>query len=182
MSKIVIKEYNISWKKSYDKLEKVLSNLLNGLIVSIEHVGSTSVEGLSAKPILDIDIIIDSYDVFPDIVEKLNQVGYFYEGDLGIKGREAFGRKDEFVPYSKEKNIWMDQHLYVCPKYSEELKRHIAFRDYLRKNKDKAYEYGKLKKKLAAQYRSEREKYTEAKTNFITGTINEIFKNKQINK
>ncbi|HDR8181188.1 TPA: GrpB family protein [Bacillus thuringiensis] len=143
------------------------------LVFSIEHVGSTSVKGLTSKPILDIDIVIEDYEIFPEVVTKLGTIGYYHQAEWSFKGREAFGRKDAFVPWDGESIVWMEHHLYVCDKESEELRRHIAFRDYLREHEDLAVEYGHLKEELARESKS-RTNYSEGKTKFITNILEEI--------
>ena len=70
---------------------------------------------------------------------------------MELQRREAFGRKDAFVPWDGESTDWMEHHLYVCDKESEELRRHIAFRDYLREHEGVAVEYGHLKEELARE-------------------------------
>ena len=126
MKRVVVVPYDEKWITEFERIKKELLIVLKGYIIAIEHVGSTSVEGLAAKPVIDIDVIINDYSSFEDIKSRLAQIGYAHEGDLGIKDREAF--KYENKPHL------MKHHLYVCPAYSEELKRHIAFRDYLRQN------------------------------------------------
>ena len=133
--------YDPKWKEEFGRIKTMLMDCIGDLIIDIEHVGSTSVEGLTAKPIIDIDIVFDSYAVFPEIAERLKTIGFVHEGDLGIKGREAFKRnfEDEYMPY----------HLYACPKDAEELLKHISFREYLKVNGCDREMYGNLKMELA---------------------------------
>lgn len=123
---VIIEEYSEEWPKAFNKIEMIISNKLNSLALRIEHVGSTSVPSLSAKPIIDIDIVIESMNYLPKVIKKLEELGYLYEGDLGIRNREAFARKDVYVPYTSEGNEKHEHHLYVCNKESEELKRHFG--------------------------------------------------------
>ena len=171
--RITIEEYNILWESEFYKLQSLINNVIKELVLSIEHVGSTSVTGLATKPILDIDIVIAEYKIFPEVVKSLETIGYYHQGDWSFKGREAFGRKDAFVPWNGESTVWMEHHLYVCDKNSEELRRHIAFRDYLREHEDVAAEYGRLKKELARESKN-RASYSEGKTAFITSILKEI--------
>lgn len=115
--------------------------------------------GLSAKPIIDIDRIIPNYDCFEDVVKQLNEIGYEHEGNLGIKDREAF-------KYS-EKSHLMTHHLYVCPQKSEELKRHIIFRNYLRRKPEAVYTYSKVKESAAQLFPNNINKYIEYKSDCI---------------
>lgn len=89
---VEIVPYNSEWKEQFEKISAMVINYIGDLIIKIEHVGSTSVEGLDAKPILDVDVVIDNYDVFPEIVERLEKQGYKYKGNLDVEGREVFHR------------------------------------------------------------------------------------------
>lgn len=82
--------YEKQRQQEFLKIKNELSNALGQLAVSIEHVGSTAVEGLSAKPIIDIDVVIEDYDKLDAVIDVLGKIGYRHEGDLGILGREAF--------------------------------------------------------------------------------------------
>lgn len=115
---VIIEEYNEEWPKAFNIIESILSNKLNDLALRIEHVGSTSVPNLAAKPILDIDIVIESMEYLPGVIKKLEELGYVHEGDLGVKNREAFARKDVYVSYCSEGNVKHKHHLYVCDKLS----------------------------------------------------------------
>lgn len=122
MKKVIVVPYDEKWKQEFRRIYDELISVLDCHIIAIEHVGSTSVEGLASKPVIDIDIIIKDYNSFETVKNKLSDIGYSYEGDLGIKDRQAF----KYI----EKHHLMKHHLYVCPQYSEELKRHLTFRDY----------------------------------------------------
>ena len=105
------------------------------------------VEGLASKPIIDIDVVIDSYDVFPAVKDRLSKIGFEQEGNLGVEGREAFKRTfvDGLMPY----------HLYVCPKDGKGYLEHIVFRDYLRNHPEAVKAYGELKMRLSEQFRTD---------------------------
>ena len=171
---IIVVPYNAQWKTEFEKIRAMLLPYISDIIIGIEHIGSTSVEGLAAKPIIDFNIIIDSYAVFPELVEGLQALGYHHEGDLGIKEREAFKRnfKDEFMAYN----------MYVCPKNSCEHARHIAFRDYLRKHKKAVDEYSELKTQLARKYPHDIDLYIEGKHDFIEDILLRAAEENQIKK
>lgn len=154
--KIVVLPYDKKWKTAFEEIKKELEYAIGDVIIGIEHVGSTAVEGMSAKPCIDIDVIIRDYDLFELIVGKLKSIGYIHEGDLGIKDREAFAYTD--------KPHLMEHHLYVCPEHSEELHRHITFRDYLRKNAEAAWKYSMVKETAAQLYPDDIERYISHKT------------------
>ena len=100
------------------------------------------------------------------VISRLQDIGYQHEGDLGIKGREAFRYEG--------KDHLQKHHLYVCPQDSMELKRHIAFRDYLRTHPEAVLEYSRIKEKGAALYPYDIEKYIEYKAPFIEKIYREI--------
>jgi Uncharacterized conserved protein len=163
MRKVIVVPYDENWKKEFEKIRAELLCVLENDVIAIEHVGSTSVEGLAAKPIIDIDIVIEDYTSFEEVEEKLSQIGYTYEGDLGIKDRHAFKYK--------EKVHLMAHHLYVCPKHSEELKRHITFRDYLRTQPEDRDWYGSVKLLAAEHFPTDIEGYMEEKAPCISEII-----------
>ncbi|MBR4879675.1 MAG: GrpB family protein [Clostridia bacterium] len=156
MAKVVVLPYDESWKADFENIKAELDAVLGDLALAIEHVGSTSVEGLSAKPVIDIDVVIRDYSVFPAAVDRLASIGYFHQGDLGIKEREAFGYRDK--PHLQK------HHLYVCPAHSAELKRHTTFRDFLRTHPDSVKEYGEIKQKAAQLFPDDIDKYIEYKS------------------
>ena len=162
--RVVVVPYDEAWKNAFEEIKTEIEAEIGDLIIGIEHVGSTSVEGMSAKPCIDIDVIIKDYSVFDEIVRKLGVIGYIHEGDLGIKDREAFKYAD--------KSHLMTHHLYVCPRDSEELHRHIAFRDFLRKNPEAVKEYSMVKEKAAALFPDEIEQYIA----FKAPCIEELYK------
>ena len=156
---IVVEQYNTDWPKAFEEIRAYLLPHIGDLIIDIHHVGSTSVPGLAAKPIIDFDIEIASMEVFGEIKNRLAKLGYRHEGDNGIEGREAFKREmlDDFMAY----------HMYVCPSDSAELMRHIKLRDYLRANPVAAGEYGALKLALAKKHGNDIDTYIDGKTAFI---------------
>ena len=163
---VVVEPYDEGWKQNFSDIKAELLDALGELALRIEHVGSTSVPGLSAKPIIDIDIVIKDYFVFDEVVSALGKIGYRHEGNLGIAGREAF-------KYDGKEHL-KRHHLYVCPEDSPELKRHIAFRDYLRSNQKAVSEYSRIKHEGAAHYPDDIEKYIAHKSPVIERIYNEI--------
>ena len=153
--RVVVESYDETWTSAFEEIKKEIESAVGDLIIGIEHVGSTSVEGLSAKPIIDIDIIIKDYSIFDAVVNKLSTIGYIHEGNLGIKDREAFKYSD--------KSHLKRHHLYVCPQQSEELHRHITFRDFLRSNPETVKSYGAVKEKAAQLFPDDMDKYIEYK-------------------
>jgi GrpB-like predicted nucleotidyltransferase (UPF0157 family) len=157
--RVTVLPYDREWKCDFERIKNDIERVIGHLIIGIEHVGSTSVEGMAAKPCIDIDVIIKDYSVFDDLVSALSSIGYFHEGDLGIKDREAFGYSDK--PHLKS------HHLYVCPEYSEELYRHITFRNFLRSDPDAVRKYSRIKEEAAKLFPDDIDKYIEYKSSCI---------------
>ena len=154
--RVIVSPYDARWKSDFEHIRQEIDDAIGDLIVGIEHVGSTSVEGLSAKPCIDIDVIIKDYSVFDAVVARLEAIGYTHEGNLGIEDREAFKYADK--PHLQT------HHLYVCPHSSRELHRHITFRDYLRRTPEAARRYSAVKEKAALLFPDDIEKYIEYKS------------------
>ena len=157
--RVVVLPYDQRWTQDFENIASEIWEALGELALNIEHVGSTSVPGLSAKPIIDIDVVIRDYSLFDAVVRALEGIGYRHEGDLGIPGREAFD-------YDGKAHL-RKHHLYVCPRDSAELKRHIAFRDYLRSHPDAAREYSRIKEEGAALHPHDIDGYIAHKSPFI---------------
>ena len=162
--RVIVTPYDKAWKTAFEEIKAEIESAIGDLIIGIEHVGSTSVEGLSAKPCIDIDVIIKDYSVFNAVVKELEKIGYIHQGDLGIKDREAFKCADK--PHLQT------HHLYVCPQYSEELHRHITFRDFLRSNAEAVKKYSLVKEKAAQLFPNDIDKYIEYKS----PCIDELYK------
>jgi GrpB-like predicted nucleotidyltransferase (UPF0157 family) len=159
----ILAKHSPAWAREFERLKAIYQEALGNLMLAIEHVGSTAIPGISAKPILDIDIVIEDYDTFLVVVEGLATLGYNHRGDLGIAQREAFKRKDERVPYSDSDEKWMAHNLYVCPKSSRELRRHIAFRDALLADPSARREYERIKQDIVRRACDVRAEYVRIK-------------------
>jgi GrpB-like predicted nucleotidyltransferase (UPF0157 family) len=132
--------YSKDWATQFDRVAADLRRALSAVsVASIEHVGSTAVAGLAAKPILDIDVIVGHRDV-AIAVAALEDVGYRHRGDLGVTDREAFASPDEQPR----------RHVYVCAAGSLPVRNHLAVRDVLRRRDDLRDEYATVKLNLAA--------------------------------
>ena len=155
-AKIIVVPYNPAWESAFAEIKKEIEDAVGDLIIAIEHVGSTSVKGLSAKPCIDIDVVMKDYSVFDAVVQKLEAIGYIHEGNLGIQDQEAF-------TYSNKPHL-QKHHLYVCPQQSEELHRHITFRDFLRNNPEAATQYGSIKENAAQLFPNDIDQYIAYKS------------------
>ena len=164
MQTINIKRYDNTWPEEFKRIKSSLFPRIDGLIEDIVHVGSTSVPGLPAEPIIDMNIVVGSYDVFPELAERLGALGYIEENGCGADGRGRF-RKDSGGPVT--------HYLGVCLKDSDELFRQTAFRDYLIEHPSRAGEYGILKSYLALKFPFDIDSYTAGKQGFIERAVEE---------
>ena len=154
---IVIIDYSPAWPLEFERLRDRAAAAVGNLAIAIEHVGSTAVPGLAAKPVIDLVIVVEPEDV-QAAIDRLTVIGYVHQGNLGVEGREAFG-----VPEGERRH-----HLYVSPTDSQELRAQLAFRNRLRADPELAAEYEALKRELAWRFRDDRVGYTDAKTAFVT--------------
>jgi GrpB-like predicted nucleotidyltransferase (UPF0157 family) len=171
--RVEVVEYDPNWPLIFKDLYAVLNQNVGELVLAIEHVGSTSVPGLAAKPIIDLDIIVADRAALQLVIEKLAALGYTHQGDLGIKDREAFRRADTHTPDDKSGRVWPVHHLYVCVAGSESLRNHLAFRDFLRAHPEKMQQYAVLKKQLAVDYEYDMDSYIAGKTAFVMAIVGE---------
>jgi GrpB-like predicted nucleotidyltransferase (UPF0157 family) len=171
MKKIILEDHDPRWAAYFLELKEIYVASLGGLFLSIEHVGSTSIPGIKAKPILDIDIVIADSATFPDVVRQLEKLGYLHEGDLGIKGREAFKRLSAETPVRHPRREWPKHNLYVCRQGAASLQNHLLFRDYLRDHPEEALQYQRLKEQLAGTVNDDIDRYVDGKTQFIRGIL-----------
>jgi len=167
--KDLIKAYDPEWKQSFDDIKMVLISALKeqSTSIDIEHVGSTAIPGMVAKPILDIDIIIREKALLSIVTAHLQDLGYINRGEQGIPGRFAFRQSSEYVPLTNPKSKWQSHHLYVCFNDSLALKNHLLIRDALLNDNQLVASYSKLKLDLANEKGMTREEYTIRKTTFI---------------
>jgi len=155
---VIVLDYDPSWPGVFQSLRKRIADALGDMAAAIEHVGSTAVPNLAAKPVIDIDVLLASETMLPAAIERLAGLGYLHRGNLGIPEREAFVAPSNDPPH----------HLYVCPPHSTEFRRHVAFRDYLRAHPKDAKIYAELKLALAQRFPDDRLAYNAAKTAFVT--------------
>ncbi len=157
--RVEVVPFNPAWQDSFEEVRAHLLGILFSQDVRVEHVGSTSVPGLAAKPILDVDIVLQSEADFAGVKALLEANGYFHVGDLGITGREAFKYND--------KPQFMSHHLYVLSADSDELKRHLTFRDWLRNHPEDREIYAQVKMAAAQQFPDDIGAYIDAKSDVI---------------
>ena len=158
---IRVVDYDSDWPRIFLDLRDWIWLSVSDVATAIEHVGSTAVPGMAAKPVIDIDVVITSRSSLASVLPRVERLGYQYRGDLGIEDREAF-KAPENQPAHR---------LYVCVQDSLALKNHVAVRDYLRTHLAEAEAYSALKKELAKRFAIKRERYVNAKTEFILSIL-----------
>lgn len=163
---IEIEDSNVQWARLGLQETRGLFDLLSKFdIKEAEHIGSTSVPGLPAKPIIDVMISIESFEKINDIVETLTVHGWHYvPPELDGQSWRRF-----FVKVKNDKRV---AHLHIMKVTEDRWGKQIEFRDKLRDNPSLVKEYGLLKKHLAKEFRNDREKYTQAKAAFINQVLN----------
>ena len=172
----ILSPYTYHWITSFNLIKTELQLALAGIDFVIEHVGSTAVPNLDAKPIIDIDIIFKEKETFDLIKLKLESIGYYHNGNQGIEDREVFKRL-----LNKENSILdtISHHLYVCPVFSKALERHLLLRNHLQKNDAAKLQYQEIKYKLAIEAKQDRKKYAALKELHINDFIDVIIENEK---
>ncbi|MBV9269611.1 MAG: GrpB family protein [Candidatus Eremiobacteraeota bacterium] len=160
MQTIQVVDYDPLWPERFAQLRDMLLSAVADFAIAIEHVGSTAVPGLAAKPVLDIDIVASEEDIATG-VQRVVALGYESLGELDIPLREAFRAPSNLARHN----------LYVTAEGCESHRNHLAVRDYLRAHFDAAREYGALKKRLARTADGDIDRYIAGKSGFIANIL-----------
>jgi GrpB-like predicted nucleotidyltransferase (UPF0157 family) len=158
---VKLEPFDDKWTMLFDQEKEILLSQLKGLIVDVQHVGSTSIEGLLAKPIIDIAIGVSSFDTIKELKEKIKKLSYF-EVPVSIDGKHIFARyKEKKITHflhvmMYNHNSWIDQ---------------ISFKNYLRSTPDAKIEYIKLKEDLAKKFPNDVTSYTNEKKKFVDNIL-----------
>lgn len=163
MREVEVSEYDPRWPVLFAEEADRLRQALGDALVAVEHVGSTSIAGLPAKPVIDILVGVRALGEGEQAVPALEALGYEYRGENGIPSR-LFFRKGP-VQYRRT------HHLHLVETGHEQWASMLSFRDYLRAHPDEARRYEALKHALAHQFRGDRRAYTEGKTKFVRAAL-----------
>jgi GrpB-like predicted nucleotidyltransferase (UPF0157 family) len=163
VSNVIVLDYDPNWPHLFETLRSSVWDAISDIAISIEHVGSTAVPGLAAKPVIDIDVVVHEAAVRVGIA-RLEALGYLHRGDCGVPKREAFRSPAGSPPH----------HLYLCASASVALANHLAIRDHLRANPSVARASGDLKRRLAGDFAADRAGYVEAKTAFLVAILRQV--------
>jgi GrpB-like predicted nucleotidyltransferase (UPF0157 family) len=150
--------HNPEWSLLADEESQLIHDHLPFDVIGIYHIGSTSVPGIKAKPIIDFVMEVENMEDVIQSLSCLEELGYTAKGEHGIPGRQFF---------TKDTNGERSHHLHVFQSGHPDIERHLVFRDFLRANPDAAREYESLKEKLAKRFPDKSGSYTEAKSDFI---------------
>lgn len=157
---ILVVDYDPAWPDAFETLRAGIWPAVADVAVGLEHVGSTSVPGLPAKPVIDMDLIVASTADVPAAIERLAGLGYQHLGDLGIDGRDAFAAPAGSIRHN----------LYVCPADNLGLRNHLAVRERLRSDPAARTAYGELKRRLGRES-DDIDAYVAGKTELIVGWL-----------
>ncbi len=170
---IILTEYDPAWPGSFEAERARLQEAIGEWAVSIEHVGSTAVPGMAAKPVIDIGVSLRSFRDTLLCITPLRELGYICMGESGIPGRIFFRKlTDDPSPGQTLNGVSRTHQVHMYEEGHWEDVAHILFRDWLRSHPETAREYEALKRDLAATH-SDVEAYAEAKTQFVRAVLKE---------
>lgn len=157
MRRVVVTEYNPDWKNRFEQEAAEIKKVLGEECLAVHHIGSTSVPGMAAKPIIDLMPVVRDIEKIDGFNEKMRNLGYQAKGENGLSGRRYFQKGGDDRTH----------HVHIYQLGNQEVARHLAFRDYLGENPRIAEEYGTLKKKLAKEYPCDIQKYIDGKEELV---------------
>ena len=160
---VVLSTYNSGWELAFQDEKKSILDKFGNKVVAVEHVGSTAIPGMSAKPVLDFMVAIESLDNYKSFVEPLRELGYEF--------RREYLDSQQHVLFVKGSEDFRTHYLKLTELNSEFWEEHILFRDYLISHREVAEEYKQLKEKLQVSNASSRATYTELKSEFIQNVL-----------
>lgn len=155
---ITITEYNPNWPEIFEAEAQLIGAILGENCVAIHHIGSTAVEGLRAKPIIDIMPVVKNVEEVDQTAKEFQKIGYEYLGEFGIAGRR----------YLRKGGDERTHQIHIFEQSNtKDIQRHLAVRDYLRSHPDAVEEYGSIKAKLAEEFPYDIESYCQSKDEFV---------------
>ncbi len=157
--KIVVSDYDPRWPSWFETVSRHVWPAVEDIALRIDHVGSTSVPGQPAKPLIDMDIVVARAEDFPRVAQRLSGIGYRWRGDLGVPGREAFSATGE--------NDLPPHNLYLVAENNKAHMDHWLLRDLLREDAGERQRYADLKRRNAELATDDMEVYVAAKARFV---------------
>jgi GrpB-like predicted nucleotidyltransferase (UPF0157 family) len=156
--KTQIAEYDPNWVHQFEKEARLLQSMLGEVALNIQHIGSTAIPGIKAKPIIDILITTNDINTIDSFDDKMEQLQYVIGGEFGLKGRRFYCKGDD-------EHCLFHVHIYEATHPS--VKLYLVFRDYMITHPDDAKKYESIKTDLALKYPNNRTLYTQSKGDFI---------------
>jgi GrpB-like predicted nucleotidyltransferase (UPF0157 family) len=161
---VVIVDYDPEWPRLYEEEKDRILGVIGHAVIAIEHIGSTAVPGLGAKPIIDIMVAVRCLTDAEGCIEPLETIGYEYVPEY-----------NDIIPerryFHKGSPAERTHHLHMVELKSDFWETHLLFRDFLCTHPEEAQQYYLLKRELAEKFGSDREGYTDAKTSFIESAV-----------
>lgn len=158
---MIVVPYRSEWRRLYDAEKKLITSVLRDRLIAVHHIGSTAVDDLAAKPLIDILVVVNALSDVDDRIPRFEDIGYTCKGELGIKGRRFLRKGGDERP---------THHIHAFRAGDRNIQRHIAFREYLRAFPEVRDAYGDLKLRGAALHRFDSEGYMDFKDRFIKET------------
>ncbi len=156
---ITVTDYDPAWLEAFQTLARLLAPVLHRFGGALEHIGSTSVEGLAAKPVIDVDYVLADAALWPQVKRELETLGFYHRGDGGLPGREMF---------TESLRLDFRHNFYVCVAGSPHLENHLQLRGYLRGNPEALRRYGECKKRLAREFPDSVDDYCVGKSDLLS--------------
>lgn len=160
--------HNPKWAELFEEEKRLLKNTFGDTIIAIEHIGSTAIAGIPAKPIIDMNIGVESLGVARSMKEELEKLGYEHRPFVPGHTKEELKWEELYVKGPETKRT---HYAHVTVYGNNYWKTHLLFRDYLRENPARAQQYAQLKEELAQKYPEDRGTYTENKEPFVNKTL-----------
>lgn len=169
--------HNPKWAEFFEEEKQLLKRIFGDTILAIEHIGSTAIPGMSAKPIIDINVGVESLDVARGMKEKFEKLGYEYRPFVPGKTKSDLKWQELYVKGPEAKRT---HYIHVTVYGNNYWENDLLFRDYLRKNPTRAKQYAELKETLAKKHADDRRIYTKSKEQFINKTLEMVKKIKPL--
>ncbi|MBU1142163.1 MAG: GrpB family protein [Firmicutes bacterium] len=169
MREMILVPYDQNWVNLFDQMKKDITDAFYGLAIEVLHIGSTAIIGMPSKPIIDILVVLDSFEGFDQYSKLLVSKGYVFKGEHGIDGRQYFQK-------FHEDGIHHIAHVHCYQKNNSAVFDHILFRDYLNSNPEAFKKYLDVKLVASKLYRLNPSLYTNHKSSCIQELISEAKK------
>lgn len=156
--KVKVVPFTTNWARRYREAAEELCALLGDELLAVEHIGSTAIPNMSAKPIIDILVVVRNIEAVDAFNPAFEAAGYLPRGEYGIPGRRFFIRGSENQ---------RTRHVHIFQQGSPQIERHLAFRDYMITHPEEAAAYAQLKETLAQRFPQDIDGYIAGKDAFI---------------